>query len=509
MPRLGDNRAPVRNPRSHPKVLPWYEKSTREALSRRLLLISYHFPPAQTAGALRWEKLSHYAAEHGWAMDVVTLHPASLVSADATRLEGLPAGIRVYGIPDDRLWVERVEHGVWRGYRRIRGVLGTHAIGGAPTTLVGSRAVARADSLARSEIRWTLQGLPQGLRRAYSAWVDHSRQARWARAAADLGLRLSRLGTYEAVVSCGPPHIAHEGGRRAAMAMGVPHVMDLRDPWSLVQRLPESIASPVGLAIATRFERRTIARAALVVANTEPSRLALQERYPEARSRIITVMNGYDEDPVPRSRHGRRFTIAYAGTIYLDRDPRMLFRAAACVVRELALEPADFHIVFMGEAASFDGVPTDVIARKEGLDGFFGIRPPASRRETIEFLADATVLFSLPQDSDMAIPSKIFEYMRHDAWILAIAERDSAIERLLRGRDADVVAPRDLEGLTAVLRKRYLQYARGEHPRNLTIDPSCSRREQARKLFEAIQTCVARDNGVVTSGRGLASAMTR
>ena len=100
------------------------------------------------------------------------------------------------------------------------------------------------------------------------------------------------------------------------------------------------------------------------------------------------------------------------------------------------------------------------------------------------------MLVSLPQDSDMAIPSKIFEYMRYDAWVLALADRDSATERLLRGSAADVVPPRDLEGLAAVLRKRYLQYSRGERPTRLATDPRYSRREQARRLFDAIEACL-------------------
>src|SRR5439155_2625312 len=265
-------------------------------------------------------------ADRGWAMDVVTLHPSSLSTRDMSRLDELPAGIRVYGIPDDpALWIERLELSVWRGYRRIRsatrasGADGTKAE--ACAVFRGHRTVAeRSDSLGRSEIRWTLQDLPRGLRRGYYAWLHYTHQARWAHAAANLCLRLSQRQTYEAVISCGPPHMAHEAGRLVARARGVSMVMDLRDPWSLAQRFPEAIASPVALALANRYEPRAIAHAALVVANTEPSCLALQAKYPDARARIIAVMNGYDEDPVPRSRHGRRFTIEYAGTIYLDRN---------------------------------------------------------------------------------------------------------------------------------------------------------------------------------------------
>ena len=132
----------------------------------RLLLISYHFPPSQTAGALRWEKFPHYAAERGWAMDVVTLHPSSLSNLDTSRLAALPAGIRVYGVPDPVLWVEHVERSVWRGYRRIRpateaaGVDGSQAGAGA-AVLGGSRSASRSHSLGRAEMRWTSQDLPR------------------------------------------------------------------------------------------------------------------------------------------------------------------------------------------------------------------------------------------------------------------------------------------------------------------------------------------------------------
>lgn len=463
---------------------------------RRLLLISYHFAPAQTAGALRWEKFSRYAIDRGWTLDVVMLHPSNLSVLDTTRLATLPPGIRVYGVPDLVPWAERLERRVWSLYRRIRPTGNTPGRNGLQAgvraaTLGSARSTGRAQSIGQGQIAWSCRGLPGQLRRAYYAWLDYARQGQWARAAADVALALTTSRTYEAVITCGPPHMAHEAGRRVAVKAGIPSIMDLRDPWSLVQRLPEAIASPVWLRLAARHEQRTIAHAALIVTNTDPARLALQARYPDAGSRIITAMNGYDEDPQPPSRHARRFTIAYAGAMYLDRDPRNLFKATARVVRELGLGPSDLGIELMGDVETFDGVPTQVIAADEGLHGFVGLKPLGTRREAAEFLAQGSLLVCLPQDSDMAIPSKIFEYMQFDAWILALADRDSATELLLRESEADVVAPQDVEGLAAAIRKRYLQYARGERPTRLATGTRYSRQEQARRLFEAIEGCLS------------------
>ncbi len=318
-----------------------------------------------------------------------------------------------------------------------------------------------------------------------------------------LGSRLAEPGVYGAVVSCGPPHMGHDAARRVARKKALALVMDLRDPWSLVQRLPENIASPIGLVLAARYERRAVAEAGLVVMNTEPARLAMQAAYPEAADRIITVMNGCDEETVPRSRHGGRFTIAYAGTIYLDRDPRPLFRAVAEVVRRLALGPEELGIELMGKAQSYNAIPIEAIAREVGIEPFVKTRPRRPRRELMEFLADATLLLSLPQDSDMAIPSKIFEYMQFDAWILALAAPGSATELLLRHSSADVVSPDDVQEIANVLQSRYQQYRQGQRPARLAHNSRYSRREQATLLFDAIERRI--DAGVrdlrVTSSR--------
>ena len=61
---------------------------------------------------------------------------------------------------------------------------------------------------------------------------------------------------------------------------------------------------------------------------------------------------------------------------------------------------------------------------------------------------------------------------------------------LLRGTEADVVAPGDVAGMATVLRRRIEQYRRGERPPCLAADGRFSRGRQAQILFEAIARCV-------------------
>jgi glycosyltransferase involved in cell wall biosynthesis len=333
-------------------------------------------------------------------------------------------------------------------------------------------------------------------KRAYTTWLDYERQGAWARRAEEIGAALLTERRHAAVISCGPWHFCnHEAGRRLGARSGLPFVMDLRDPWSLRRRVSEGAATPLFFALADRHERHAVEQASLVVVNAEPVRLAMAAKYPRARARFVTVTNGYDDEPAPVTRHGERFTLAYAGGIYLDRDPRLLFRACAMVVRELGLSPREFGFDLIGNVEDYGGVPVSAMAREEGLDGYVTTGPARPRAAALDFLAAGTMLVSLPQDSPWAIPSKIFEYMLYDAWLLVLADEGSPAELLLRGSGADVVPTRGVEAMAAVIRARVLAYRRGDRPERLAREARFGRRHQARILMDALAACAGAPAG--------------
>lgn len=461
----------------------------------RLLLISYHFPPSQATGALRWQRFAAFAAARGWALDVVTLDPAHAHGTDATRLDELPAGVRIFGVPPAKPpGVDRLVNGCWRVYRGVRDWRERARLAVAPGIAPPEQLPLqeKRDGIRRHELR-RLPSTPRDLIRAYNAWLVFADEGRWAREAAALAVQLAPGATpIRAVISCGPPHMTHEAGRLASARLRLPFIMDMRDSWSTVPRLHEPFASPLWYRLAEYYERRAVLQSSLIVANTMPAMQVMQQLYPSRASRIITVMNGFDEEPIPPPGAEKRFLMAYAGAIYTNRDPRLIFRASARVIRGLGLTPADFGIEFMGQVAELHGMPLDAIARDEGVGDFVRLHPPAPRRVALELLASAAVLISLPQDVETAIPSKVFDYMRHHAWLLALVETGTATELVLRGTGADLLAPNDLEGLTSLLRERYLQFRKGYRPEPIAARAArLSRRAQAEIFFNALDRTLA------------------
>jgi len=439
--------------------------------ARHILLIQYNFPPDPAVGGLRWQQMATYFAEQGWVVDVVSRDFTRVEGIDTARLDRLPPGTRVFSVPDREPTVAKIQRLVWRPIRRVIG----HA-----------KTPNKAYALSQPEIQ-KQRGWRTKLR-AYLAWLEVARGRNWAHSAAKLASELAQAEKYIAVVTSGPPHMAHEGGRLTSKKTGLPHVVDMRDPWSLVQRVQEALASPMWLRLASHYEKRVIANATLVTMNTEASRDAMRSAYPQHASKFEVVRNGSDTEPLPPTRRDARFRLRFAGSIYLDRDPRSCFKAAKRLITELKLTPQQFLIEFVGQVYRYAGTPTLLIAEEEGIREYVRVSGSVPRKEALEFLAGATMLLSLPQDSDYAVPAKIFEYVRFEAWMLVLATPESATGRLLQGTEADIVDHADVDGIAQVLRQRYAQFVSGERPQPIGRDGRFDRRIQAKKMLDLLAT---------------------
>lgn len=466
-------------PRAALEALYFASSQHAPANAPRILLVTYHFPPDPMIGGVRWQEMTRYLTDRGWAVDVIARDFRDLPRVDPARLTRFTTSLRIFSAPDREPLPGRVHKTLWPLLRRVR-------------RREQAGADARATVLSRDEV--SASGGGRAVVRAYFAWLEFARPGNWARSAARLGITLARHSRYDAVVSSGPPHMAHEAARRIAEEMAIPLVIDMRDPWSIQRRLPESLASPVWYKLARRYERLAVRDAALVVVNAEGCRDGMTVEYPEHAAKIEVIRNGCDDISLPATTRDGRFTIRFAGSIYSDRDPRLAFRAAALVIDALSLSPSQFAFEFVGHMGE---MPVAAMAAEEGIGDYVHLGGFLSREAVLEFLAGATMLLSLPMDEeDFSIPGKIYEYMRFDAWMLVLAHAGSATERLLRGTEADVVDPSDVGAIAAVLRRRYEQFAAGEMPVPVRADGRFDRVVQSEMLLDRLTAVRDRSRAV-------------
>jgi glycosyltransferase involved in cell wall biosynthesis len=475
----------VATPAPTGSLAPYFATAPNPAARRRMLLVFFDFAPSAEVGALRWVSMSRFGNERGWAFDVVTVRPEFMGVLDESRLTQLPPGVRVFGFDGQPPGWYRGLVGMWRKAQSMTG--GGHTARPGPA-MVGHLDAVNIDRSAVAVDR------ASPWRKAFRSRVRFALADVFADRAAELGLALARENHYDLILSSGPPHAAHDAARQIAIKTGLPFVMDMRDPWSDASAMPEDLQSRTWTRAAKVHEDQCIAAADLLVV-TSQAHAALQEsKYAAIRGRVRTVMNGADLDDLPRSDPGDRFVVAFAGMIYLGRNPRTLFRAAARVARETGATPEQFGVEFLGDEAC-EGVPLTTIANEEGLGPHFRSLPFRPRREAMSFLARASVLVSLPLNTTMTLPAKLFEYIRFDAWLLALAEPGSATAELLRDTGADVVSPRDVDGIARALRARYDAFRRGERPVSINKNGQFDRSTQATHLYNALDELVASSNG--------------
>ncbi|MDP1857785.1 MAG: hypothetical protein Q8K82_03895 [Gemmatimonadaceae bacterium] len=440
-------------------------------VSRRLLLVSVAYPPSAEVGSLRWQKLAQAAFARGITTDVIMVDPLEPELREESRLTEVPPAARLYDVPIREIAVQRLQ---WMVRRIVRRTM--HA--GRPGR----------DEAAEGPIVGPFRNsgsLPAQMGRAYRAWAHYAQWEDWAKRAASLGADLASHTQYEAVVSSGPPHMAHEAARRIAEAAHCPLIIDLRDPWYSDDVEPRAMRSSLWRARASRYERQCVERSSLVVVNTDSCRSLMVERYPAMSDRFLTVMNGADADVASEQSQEKRFIISHAGSLYGGRTPRSLFRAVARVVRKLGLTPDDLGVRFMG-GTTFHDVPLQTLAEEDGIGPFFGCESRRPRAEALALIRDSAMVAVLPQEFVHSIPGKVFEYVQLAAWPLVLTERGTATDALLRDTGADVVHPDDVDAIAHAIEQRYLAFRAGVRPTPINADGRFDRDRQAAKLLDAI-----------------------
>lgn len=308
-----------------------------------------------------------------------------------------------------------------------------------------------------------------------------AQERRWANDAVRQGKVLVNGGI---LVSSGPPHSIHYAVSRLARQLRLPHVVDMRDPWSLVERSASWMDMRLYRRISHALEKKTLEKAALIVCNTGHAAEALQKAYPKIANRIIHVMNGADPEDIPETPDWttERFTCVHSGTIYLDRMPVALLRAARIAIDQLSLSTREFGVAFRGVIEERMRVEISELAASLDLSAFVEILPRIDRQEAMRWTALSQMCVVLPQDSKMALPSKVFELAQLRSWMLVFAPEDSATSTVLLGTSATVVGVTDATGAADAIINAILAFRSGIRPEAVDRDGTMLRSRQAEKL---------------------------
>lgn len=396
--------------------------------TRRLLVISYHFPPDGAIGGQRWAGLAKYLARIGWEVHVIT------ASAPGK-------GEAVPGVHRHFCARRRTLNDIYRAR-----ITRSHRLEGESL-----RVSATSTATPKSSVIQALATLRRAVGSSMSL-PDHGRG--WvARATAEAN-RLMRELDFHCLVSSGPPHSAHLAGLLATRGTQTKFWIDMRDPWALTHEMntPEDSFIRAERRLLGLFERLIFPHAEKVFANTREFASALQTSQPELN--VMHFPNGIDMEQLPpRDDVGvEPCSISYVGTLYAGRDLSVVFGAIRDILSDCPDAASLLRVNVAGPLESPHRERMGADIKAAGLTSLVNVLGIIPRDRALGLLSRSHLALVLAQDQPMCVPAKLYECVGLGVPTLVIAERNSAAAREARRIGAMTLEGDDRDGLTSLLK---------------------------------------------------------
>jgi glycosyltransferase involved in cell wall biosynthesis len=364
---------------------------------KRVLLVGFLYYPATDVGARRAFNFKKYLTKLGHQVTVLTVSKSQYSSID-TDLETEDSEnfvIRTSSFGPINVPQRRTDESISSGLtRRVRYILNS-----------------AASVLLVPDI--------------YIGWAPHAIAA--ARA-------LARLQDFDVVVSTAKPWSDFVIGDRIASALGLPHIMDYRDPWTAYEHT--SFPNRLNKYISRFLEKGLIARAKYVILNTEASReLFLNFFCNESVQKFHVIRNGFDRElavtinpTVCSQEHKNIFTLMHTGSFYGSRNIQNLFKAIAKLRDRKIITPNTFNFVSYGPILSSDRR----LANELGIFNFILIHDFVSYSDSLAALKSSSMnLLVVGNDHGPMIPAKFFDYIMVRRPIFCIGPKGSDVSAIV------------------------------------------------------------------------------
>ncbi len=189
-------------------------------------------------------------------------------------------------------------------------------------------------------------------------------------------------------------------------------------------------------AIDRIVERQIFRHADAVIANTEPVAEAWRKRYPEAKSKIHVLWNGFDPETSPAAlplpaRAAK--TLTHIGTVYGTRQPTILLKSIERLARRGEVSAQSLRICLLGPA-NLDSAAGETIERLRTTEMVDFESRQISKQDSQRMTAESDYLLLLDvlgEGAGLQVPAKLFEYLTIGRPILALTSRGSSVERIL------------------------------------------------------------------------------
>lgn len=368
--------------------------------AKRVLIISYYWPPAGGPGVQRWLKFTKYLPEFGWKPTVFIPENPS------------------YPIVDDSLQkdvsseTEIIKTKIWEPYHLAE------IFGKDNKKFKSGQFDVRKNQSWKSRLSIWVRG---------NFFIPDARVF-WVKPSVKYLKKYLSEQRFDALVTTGPPHSMHLIGLELKKEFpDLKWIADFRDPWTEISYHKHLKLSKNSAKKHRLLEQKVFETADYTIATSYTD----AENFKNKGAHAICITNGFDGEVATSSdKKTQKFTISYIGVLEQLRNPEVLWK----VLAELVLENKDFRDHFLLKfVGKIDDKIMETITDSSLRNSVENLGYQTHAKANFEMKnSDLLLLTNFPDvRSKGIIPGKIFEYLASSKQILSFGPEESDVKKIL------------------------------------------------------------------------------
>ena len=422
---------------------------------KKVLVITYYWPPAGGPGVQRWLKFVKYLRDFGIEPIVYIPENPQYPLLDTSFTNDIPSDITIY------------KHPIFEPYR-IASLLSKKK-----TKRISSGIIKNKNQSFLEKVMLWVRG---------NFFIPDARKY-WVRPSVTFLSGVLEKEGIDTIITTGPPHSVHIIGKYLKELKKVKWIADFRDPWT-------SIGYHKKLRLTTLAENRHRELERLVLTNADKIVVTSQTTKEEfgsiTKSPIKVITNGFDQLKPKNVELDEKFTISHIGSMLTGRNPKNLWKVLGELIRENQAIKESLVLQFVGV------VSDDVLesTKEFGLQDHIKVIGYVSHDDAVTYQLKSQILLLAEIDSPETvgiIPGKLFEYMAAERPILGIGPESWEVAQIVAETKTGAIFEHSSHfQLKNVLLNWFTQYQRKQLKVSSGNIEQYSRRELTRKLAEFI-----------------------
>ena len=384
---------------------------------KRVLIISYYWPPTGGSGVQRWVKFAKYLPAEGWQPVIYTPENPEQLAVDASLEAEVPAEAEV------------IRRRIVEPYEMYKKLL--RKSGHSKEAVEVNPVNAQNKSFLQKAAMW-IRG----------NFFRPDPRCLWIRPSVKFLKKYLKEHPVDLIVSTGPPQSMHLIGRKLAKETGLPWIADFRDPWTKIFYFKHLQMTRSTVKWHKKMEKKVLDDATVVVA---VSPLVQQEFQAMTQTPVELITNGFDEcdfatEKCTEANGGphREFVITHTGLFAADGNPTVLWDVLAEKCNRDDFFKKTLKIKLVGKTDEQIIKAISEAGLSDNLEDM-GYQPHAVAVEQQRKASLLMLPLRKEPEYKAVLPGKLFEYLASWRPVLGIGQTDGAMSMIINNTKTGIV----------------------------------------------------------------------